>query len=432
MPNLVTKQFKIVNAKNFIAQFSDSNNSLYLFLAKPSIWSTESELPPDPEDTPPSYFNIWDEMISLKRINPVNIVSVVKRINWVKNKVFAEYDHEDTTLYLKNYYVINRDYDVYKCIDNAKDKESTVEPTGKSLNIFSTSDGYKWKYLYTVSTSDRLKFLTDNWMPVRKNDDVAAAAKDGAIENIKIINGGIDYSIRANVVITGDGISANIAARQSLGVIYDFNYINTGTKYRFVSAVISDSNSNGRNANIKAILSPLGGHGFDPITELNSNYVMINVRTDYNEGYGDFPAGFSYRKLGIIRNPKDIAGNIASSSTLSSLTGVNLTNSNGTFLNNEFIEGIVSGANAYVVTANIVSGNGYIKYIQSKDLTYNFKNFTIGEQLVGMVSGATATVSNTLLAEVMSDTGEILYIENKYPITKLPDQTDSLHLVLEF
>jgi hypothetical protein len=49
-----------------------------------------------------------------------------------------------------------------------------------------------------------------------------------------------------------------------------------------------------------------------------------------------------------------------------------------------------------------------------------------------MVSGATATVSNTLLAEVISDTGEILYIENKYPITKLPDQTDSLHLVLEF
>jgi hypothetical protein len=432
MPNLVTNQFKIVNAKNFIAQFSDSNNSLYLFLAKPSIWSTESELPNDPVDTQPSYFNIWDEMISLKKINPVNIVSVVKRINWVRNSVYAEYSHDDANLYLKNYYVINREYDVYKCIDNAKETESTIEPTGKSLNIFSTSDGYKWKYLYTVSTSDRLKFLTDNWMPVRLNEDVAAVAKDGAIENIKIINGGIDYSIRANVIITGDGIGANITARQSLGVIYDFNYINTGTRYRFAKAVLSDSNSNGRSANIKAILSPLGGHGSDPISELNSNYIMINVRTTYNEGYGDFPAGFSYRKLGIIRNPKDITGNVASSSTLSSLNGLSLTNSNGTFLNNEFIEGLVSGANAYVVTANIVTGNGYIKHIQSNDLTYNFKNFTIGEQIVGMVSGATATVSNTLLAEVISDTGEILYIENKYPITKLPDQTDSLHLVLEF
>jgi hypothetical protein len=56
---------------------------------------------------------------------------------------------------------------------------------------------------------------------------------------------------------------------------------------------------------------------------------------------------------------------------------------------------------------------------ERKKKTYNFKNFTIGEQIVGMVSGATATVSNTLLAEVISDTGEILYIENKYPIPKI-------------
>jgi len=70
--------------------------------------------------------------------------------------------------------------------------------------------------------------------------------------------------------------------------------------------------------------------------------------------------------------------------------------------------------------------------MQVTDLTKNFKPFTIGESIIGKTSGATARVSTRLDSETTADTGEILYVENRIPITKSPDQSDSLHLVLEF
>ena len=411
---------------------SSSNNSLYMFLAKPTAWSSTNDVPPDPIDSNQDYAKIWDEIISLKRVSPNNIVNVIKRINWTKDTVYSEYNHEDTNLLEKEFYVLNKELDVYKCISNNNGTKSTIEPTGKNLNIFSTSDGYKWKYLYTVSNVDRLRFLTDNWMPVRKNEDVASAGKDGAIEFIKLYSGGIDYSVNAKVLIDGDGINANIGTKQSLGVIYDFVYQNNGSKYRFANAYISDPTSNGRGANLKAIISPIGGHGSDPISELGGHYIMINVKTEYNEGFGDFPGGFSYRKLGLIKNPKNILNGVANAATLNGLAGITLSNINGVFLNNEFIEGTVSSANAYAITSNVISGNGFIRYVQVVDLTKNFNKFTVGENIIGKTSGATARVVNYLASEVLSDTGEILYIENRNPITRSPDQSENLHLVLEF
>jgi hypothetical protein len=434
MPNLVTKKFKIINARNFIEQFSvSSGNSLYMFLAKANQWAADNDTPLNPEDTQESYNTLWDEIISLKRVSPSGILSVARRINWEANKVYAEYDNEDSNLLEKDFYVLNRDYEVYKCIDNFNGSQSRVEPTGKSLNIFTTSDGYKWKYMYSITTADRLRFLTQYWMPVRLDSSVAAAAKDGAIENIKVFNGGLDYSVRANVIIEGDGEGANIGTRQSLGVIYDFIYNNPGSKYRFANVYVRDyGNSKGRNANIRAILSPVGGHGADPISELGAHYVMINVRTEYNEGAGDFPGGFTYRKLGLVKNPKTFAGQVANVNTLNALRGIELSNINGTFRNSEFIEGVTSKANIFTVVSNVVESNGFVRYVQTNGLTNNFKSFNIGESVIGKTSGATALVSGILVSETTPDTGDIIYVENKSPILRSPDQSESLTLVLEF
>ena len=70
--------------------------------------------------------------------------------------------------------------------------------------------------------------------------------------------------------------------------------------------------------------------------------------------------------------------------------------------------------------------------MQVTDLTKNFNRFNIGENIIGKTSGATARVLDSLNSEVLPDTGEILYIENRYPITRSLDQAENLHLVLEF
>ena len=109
MPNIITKKFKIINAQNFLESFNvPGNNSLYMFLSKPSPWNGTDEVPTPIDDLglEPS---VWDNIISLKRIIPSNMVSVVKRINWQTQTVYAEYTNEDENLLDKEFYVINKD-----------------------------------------------------------------------------------------------------------------------------------------------------------------------------------------------------------------------------------------------------------------------------------------------------------------------------------
>jgi hypothetical protein len=431
MPNIVTNKLRIDNAKNFKNEVSlTSGNSLYLFLSKPSPWS-ENDTAPVPLDYSLDSAKAWDEMISLKRIVPSDIAHVVKRITWEKFTKYAAYDNLDPDLFSKAFYVINSEFNVYKCIHN-NDQQSLIEPTGSNLDIVTLSDGYRWKYMYSIGIGDRLKFLTNKWMPVLSNDLVIASANPGGIEHIKILNTGFGYDPTSIIVIDGDGSSASASPKIDLGVLYDIVYFNTGINYRYATARLVDNTDSGRYANIQPVISPQNGHGYDPVLELNARRLMINCKTTYTEGFGDFPGSFSYRILGIVKNPINANGLISTSTTLSALSGISLRSASNNFSQYEYVQGGLSNANAFVVVSNITGGNGYVKFIQNFDLTSNYSSFFPGETIIGKTSGAIATVSNLLYPEVMKNKGDILYIENKSPITRTTEQTDNLHLVIEF
>ena len=83
MPNIVTNKFKISNAKSFLDSYTVSGeNTLYMFLAKPDPWG-EGDFPPDPQDSQQNYSKTWDEIVSLKRIVPTNMVNVINILLWI-------------------------------------------------------------------------------------------------------------------------------------------------------------------------------------------------------------------------------------------------------------------------------------------------------------------------------------------------------------
>ena len=104
MPNIVTNQLKINNSKNFIDSISlSSGNSLYMFLARPNDWADNTNIP-IPIDSQENITKIWDEMISLKRVFPENIIHVVKRIDWTSGITYNEYNNTDINLFDKSFY----------------------------------------------------------------------------------------------------------------------------------------------------------------------------------------------------------------------------------------------------------------------------------------------------------------------------------------
>lgn len=432
MPNIITKKIKINNAVSFRNDIVSERSIFYMFIGKPNIWPNDTD-PPAPIDNQENLARIYDEMIALKRLTPLDVRNVVPRINWNIYQIYDQYDHEDDELFSKKFYVLNSRFDVYKCISNANRKESVAEPFGRSLNIITTSDGYRWKYLYSISAGDQLRFLTNNWMPVLANEEVSRVAKDGAIEHVELFNGGIDYSPFATVQVEGDGkVKANIQVKTRVGVIYDFSYLNPGISYRNARAYVSDP-SIGKFANVRAIINPVGGHGYDPIMELGAYYIMLNTKIEYNEGAGKFPTDVKFRQLGVIKNPVDAnTANILSIGAARVLKQLDIEKTTGVFSKNEFLEGLTSKANAYVVTANIISNSGIVSFIQSAGLTKNFNNFNLGETVIGKNSGTTGSIKNIIFPEIIEDFGDIIYVDNKSPILRSIDQTETLHLVIEF
>jgi len=148
------------------------------------------------------------------------------RHNWSLGTVYDQYDdaygetdaNDDliapysggSTLNTAVFYVVTDEYNVYKCISNGGDSESTVKPTGTDTNTIETSDGYIWKFMFRVETGDVTKFLTPTHIPVRKMAGLGEPQFDvnGFIDNISVTSGGSGYSTAPYVVTQGDGKTA--------------------------------------------------------------------------------------------------------------------------------------------------------------------------------------------------------------------------------
>jgi len=429
MRNIITKQTSISNLSRFKDSFISTNDSsVYFFTGNPKNWENEV-LPDDLIDDTPNYIKTWGEILSLKRVRYGDLKEVIKRIDWQK---FAAYDQYDDKIDLTNkpFYVLNSELNVYKCISNNNGSISTEEPKGKRLEIFDMADGYRWKYLYSISASDKLRFLTTTWMPVNVDPDVSSAALDGAIEHIIINNVGLNYSDNSKVVILGDGVNANISPKILSYALAGFQYANVGSGYRYANAYIADSQ--GSAANIRAIISPINGHGYDPIQELNAHYLMFSIKTDYTEGNGDFYSNIKFRTIGLLDSPRTYSGNIATESTLTGSYALQLSNVSGTFIADENLVSRSTNANIWAFWQYSRLGRTDIKFIQSERTTSNSIKPKLGEVMVGMYSGAIGTVTSVTTPEAKPYSGSLLYVENRTPIARSQDQSELFHLVLEF
>ena len=112
---------------------------------------------------------------------------------------------------------------------------STVEPTGTSSSILTTGDGYKWKYMYTLSATQQANFLSTDFMAVATNSTVASAAVDGAVNIVKIKTAGSGGTngTHTGVAIRGDGSGGVASVTVSGGAVTAVTVTSAGSGYRF-------------------------------------------------------------------------------------------------------------------------------------------------------------------------------------------------------
>lgn len=214
MPTVLSSSLRHKNLNNFKNTVEDE--SVYFFVSKPSGW-TNDLIPDSVFDTFTLESDAYDEMIYLKKLSISNCVNVIRLHRWQENRRYQEYDNQadlsdlltKRTISTNEYYpfyVITDAYKVYKCISNGGNAISTVKPTTTAFtggDLYQPlSDGYIWKYMYTLKPLDASEFLTTDWFPVRTiaeddstdNWDIITNAVSGGVYNIKVSSSGSGYN----------------------------------------------------------------------------------------------------------------------------------------------------------------------------------------------------------------------------------------------
>lgn len=428
MPSIVTSKFRVHNAEQFVEAFSESSNSImYLFIGKSTAFPDDNAPPTPVNSTANIEYTPWRDMYGAKRITTADVVHAIPRHNWTSGTSYDMYDDQDTNLLEDDFYVMTDDYNVYKCLFNANGAASTTKPTGVSTTPFTAADGYIWKYMYTVTTSRALKFLTNDYIPVQilSSDDgtdqwdVQQAAVSGGIHVIKVLTGGAGYGSAPSVTITGDGTGATANCTVVAGVVTSVTMTNPGTGYTRATVTFGSGTATAR-----AIISPKNGHGADAVEELGGKYVMLNVRLDGNES-NTLSTANEFRQVGIVRDPylygttsRAVAASYRQTYkyTLSGIAGA-------PFLLDETL---TSGSN----TATVVewdSLNGVVYTTLPANLA--FANSAI---VSGGTSGATATISAIETPGFQPYSGDLIYVENRVPISRASDQIEDVKLIIQF
>ena len=144
---------------------SNTEKSYFMYIGKPDAWpvSTDTqgyEMPETVTDSAENTFQVVDDIIAARQVFGRDVALVVSRIPWTTGTVYDIFDSKiDPYSSDKKFYVLTEDFNVYKCISNNADGQSTVKPTATTTEEQITSDGYIWKFLYKIPES-QYEFIT--------------------------------------------------------------------------------------------------------------------------------------------------------------------------------------------------------------------------------------------------------------------------------
>ena len=515
MSAIITEQFRILSAENFRAGIASTGSSYYTWIGLPNApeldanWNTS---PPAPIDSIDDENRYWDTMIAMKKINSSDIKRVVEKYTWTSGEKYDMYRHDysrnnlapvskSTTLYNSKYYVINRDYRVYVCLNNGispenpSGKPSLDEPLFTSLeprSAGSSGDGYVWKYLYTLTPSDILRFDSTNFIPVPEdwitgNENAAVrdnANTSGQLKVVTISNRGSGYGTATtynNVNILGDGNGATASVTINAdGKIQSVDISKGGSGYSFGTldldgAGITNSSSS-TDAVTSIVIPPSGGHGANIYEELGTRKVMIYSRLENDSTNPDFITGNEFARIGVVKDPLvfDSTSRL-STDKASAVYALKVTASQLNIIDFQeddvITQTIGVGSTAIGRVVSWDSTTGILKYWQDNKVAtsstiatpplYGYKLLRFANTLTNggsfNITGGTGTVAidtsfsgiSTVLnnrtyflgqtfdkgistPEVNPQSGQIIYVDNRPSVLRSSNQKEDIKIVLEF
>lgn len=465
----------------------------YLAIGRSEQWDSDL-LPPVPTPAKRDILEFQSSIQSMKLVPDVSYVT--PRFSWIAGNQYEAWDdaYNSNTIVspagdISNpYYIITEDNNVFICLQQGKTdqgiaRNSLYKPTDTSGYPFSAgADGYIWRFLYNIGTSESRKFLTANYMPVENILDsslggpafgdlsvsrvqqlqIQGQAIPGQMIGIAVDSGGQGYTTRPTITIQPVplyGVDEVVPAQgycniNDAGIITEVIMKEDSTAgdsaggFRFgrdyYNAAILVSGGGGSGAALRAIITSDSGMGANPIADLNSSAIMFNAKLDGTENE-DFQVTNDFRQIGIVRNPlKDSAqydnftGSIGDSAakevTLSAFKRLHV--SSGLVTANITGDQIVEGTSTARAIVDYYDDAKQILYVHQTRTT-GFLPFDSSDTVTVSEGGGSASVSTASgmpvlrPSEVDRFSGEVIYIDNRSPVTRDNEQTEDIKVIID-
>ena len=428
-----TKLFNVRDSLQYYQPIQDvSNNQFYVFAAKCLPWPNTAPVAIT-EAVAETEYTIFEQMIFGKIITSDDVKPMIDRYDWTSGTVYAAYDDQDADLFTKAFFVVSYDsgaYHVFKCMENAGGIASTSQPlfteTSSNEDIYVTTDGYHWKYMYTIDTVTYNKFTTPNYIPVVPDTLVSQFSTNGAIDSIIVESGGNTYLSYTNGYFTAVSISGNTIVHAIADTSSSNNGFYTGSGLYILSGTgagqirkISDYiiTTTQKQVVVASAFSPqpdlTSQYSISPYVNIlgdGTNAAAISVVNTTSKAIQRVEMvstgqNYTYANVYITGNTGSITANSASLRAIVSPRGGHGSNASAelnankvgisvTFANNE--------ANA-ISTQNDYSRIGVLKNpsYANVELTYssNVGAFSVGEQIVQHIGGNTALNTFTSIVQ---------------------------------
>jgi len=437
-----------------------TTSEFYLGVGRPQSWSNDAAPPAPSQDTQSLDFTAWRDLLGAKHITANNSALVIARRDWAADTVYTQYDDTNASLMSNTFYVLDTQelpYKVYKCLWNNADAthvagaNSTVAPstTGSTNDPKLTADGYVWKYMYTVTTDD-YTYLTADWMPVKTDSTVSAdattnAGKLSTVVPLVVTAGGSDYNpaVDATANVVGDGIEATITAGGitfSANAVANVSFDTAGSGYTTVDTVTVTQSGSSNTATARALIPPFPNHGHDPAKELGCVSVMLTTELAYAEPHSNSSMTVvnEYRRVMLLQDPLLADGSVANGIFYQQTYDCSLTSNTATFEPDD----VVTVTNTtYTVTGTVVD---VIKNSESpQESVVRITNVHDGGRTAaGYVAFAnTDTITSSSVSAVLGTvrepdlkfySGNVLYIDQRVPVTRSDAQVEEVRLVFGF
>ena len=251
---------------------------------------------------------------------------------------------------------------------------------------------------------------------------VELSAVSGGIHAFRVNNAGNNYTY-ANVIVTGDGESfgGNV-------VLYNntISYVTVqtpGLGYTYANVEIT---GDGSNANVTAIISPPGGHGSDPVSELFADTLMFTstINNEKNQGINVLN---DYRQFGIIKDPTQSGTGLAFANINGSACYLLTMDNVSGLIRDDVLTHTAGGSKRSFEIVEVVSSTNQLLLQDKNNHIINAGDIFLDEQ--SNLTYSVSVVNNT--PDINKFSGDLLYIDNRTSVSYSAQQLVTLRTVIK-